>query len=69
MANYNFPQFNTELVNPTVHIDTITVNLTLTSPNGDKFGVTLDDIVIDVVMMSTMDLCTKVSNEISNYQV
>jgi hypothetical protein len=51
MARYSFPQFKVEIVDPTIKVVSVndnlesmtcSVNIVLTTLNGDSFGVTID---------------------------
>ncbi len=57
MATYKFPQFNTEIENPTIEVDAnsiivhalrneISLNVTLETSNAKLYGVELDNIAV-----------------------
>lgn len=80
MATYKFEQFNTEIIDPTIQINpivrevnpsamTISVNITLVTPNGSKFGVNLTDVVVENLNYDSETLQQRVITRLEDYIV
>ncbi len=81
MATYNFPQFNTEIVNPTITVDAnsisvhalrneISLSVTLETENAKLYGVELRNIpVTNLNYEGEANLMTRALEGLSQYIV
>ena len=80
MATYKFEQFNTEIIDPTIEVNrhnivtndltkTISCDVVLITPNGSKFGVTLNDLPRNGQGWDDSDLEAMISVELQKYLV
>jgi hypothetical protein len=77
---YKFEQFNVEIVDPTIEVDresimtnditkTISCDVKLTTPNGSKFGVRLEDMPRDGQGWDDSDLETMIGIKLQEYAI
>ena len=69
MATYNFPQFNTEIKDPTV-TPSINISVTLETADTKLYGVNLTDIRLeDLSAESQQDILNSIAQNLQNYEV
>ena len=79
MKRYKFPQFNAEIVNPTIEVNPIVNDLnpqemTLTADviletHTAKFGVRLTDVPVNDLNYDYVELITRVTNKLQDYAI
>jgi hypothetical protein len=81
MATYNFPQFNTEIVDPTITVDAnsisvhalrneISLSVTLQTTNSKLYGVLLENIpVTNLNYEGEANLMTRALEGLAQYEV
>ena len=77
---YKFEQFKIEIVDPVVTVDkegiefnyvqkTASASVTLTTPNGSKFGVRLEGMPIDNPDLNLVDIDNMVAVKLKEYEI
>lgn len=77
---YKFPDFKTEIVDPTVEINpivrevnpialTINVEVTLITTNGSKFGLNLENVTVENLNYDSTTLTERVMDKLAEYAV
>lgn len=80
MNRYKFEQFKIEVVDPTIEINMesiifnyvagkASVGVTLTTPNGSKFGVFFEDMPINDPDLNNVDISAMVDTKLQEYLV
>lgn len=78
MPTYKFPQFNTEIVNPSIEVNketiltnditkTISCDVVLITPNGSRFGIRLDNMPRDGQGWDDSDLTSMINIKLQEY--
>ena len=79
MKKYKFPQFNVEIINPTIEVNpivndlnpdamTLTANVILETDTA-KFGVQLTDVPLNDLNYNYDELIERVTNKLQDYEV
>ena len=79
MKKYKFPQFNVEIINPTIEVNpivndlnpdamTLTANVVLETDTA-RFGVQLTDVPLNDLNYNYDELIERVTNKLQDYEV